>query len=169
MLKDKNSVLKSLRKKLIVITVISLTFIGIGILDMCPSASKELLESGFIAFILGSFFAVNFEFYNRLVKIRKVNGFSWLFVEFFTWGLSLTFSGLTATSLAMVVNLLDVANKFSEVVNFYVQISLNFILGGVTLIGASLPVVHSLFGQSKGETASTPQSSGESGDCQQSK
>jgi len=42
------------------------------------------------------------------------------------------------TFFAMMINIIDVASNFRDVTNFYVQISLNFLLGGITLVGASL-------------------------------
>jgi len=82
------------------------------------------------------------------------------------------FYRIVATLFAMITNFIidltdtSTANNFRDVISFYAQILLNFLLGGITLIGASLPLLPSLFRQSKSETASTRQSSEESGSNQ---
>jgi len=129
---------------------------------------RTFLDVAFMVLIASGFGIIYVELFERL-KIRELKGLSRLVLNFFIFGISLTASGLAATSLAMVVNAMDVAGNYRDVINFYVQISLNFLLGGVTLVGASLPLLPSLFRQNKCETASTRQSSGESGDCQQDK
>jgi len=136
---------------------------------------RAYLEVAFAILVMGTFGAIYAELSKR-VKSRKVNTSLRLPREFFIWGASLTFSGLMTTFSSMManviinfINLTEVANSFRDITNFYVQISLNFLIGGVTLIGASFPLLPSLFGQSEGEAASSSQSSGESGGSQQSK
>jgi len=126
---------------------------------------RTFLDAAFMVSIVGSIGILHVELSER-IKIREVEGFSRLILNFFIVGLSLTSSGLLTTSLAIVVNAMDVAGKFRDVTNFYVQISLNFLLGGITLVGASLPVLQSLFRQ---ETSQPPQCNGDSSGGQQSK
>jgi len=126
---------------------------------------RTFLEAAFMVLIMGSIGILHVELSER-IKIKEVEGFSRLILNFFIFGLSLTFSGLLTTSLAMVVNAMDIAGHLRDVTNFYVQISLNFLIGGVTLVGASLPVLPSLFRQ---ETSQPPQCNGESSSGQQSK
>jgi len=121
-----------------------------------------------------TFFITHYTLSER-IKNRKIETSSRPILAFFIWGVSLTSAGLVATLFVMITNFIidltdtNTANNLRDVISFYAQILLNFLLGGVTLVGASLPLLPSLFGQSKGETTSTHQSSRESGGCQQSK
>jgi len=91
-----------------------------------------------------------------------------LFSPFFTLGLGFTLSGIAATLLALAITP-SVSDKTREFLNMYLQVSLNFLLGGITLVGASLPLLVLLVGQHKHKAEPSPQSSGESGSSQQSK
>jgi len=150
--------------------IIFITFVEIAIIGPPQSLipPRTYLEIGFLVLVIVTFGTTYFELLER-TKNEKVKASSKLALNFFAWGFSLTFSGLVTTFFAMFVNIMDINNKFRDVTSFYVQISLNFLIGGITLVGASLPLLPSLFGQSKGETASTLQSSGESGGSQQDK
>jgi len=99
----------------------------------------------------------------------KAMGFTALLREFFILGLTLTFTGLITATTTLLSSITGFKHGIGELLSFYAQLSLNFLIGGVTLVGASLPVLPSLFGQSKGETTSTPQSSRESGGGQQNR
>jgi len=104
-------------------------------------------------------------------------------------GISLLITGLFATILIIVVYI-ELFNSFTKIIpidspdacncvnvpsvpedvrehlNIFLQMAFNFLLGGVGLIGASLPVLQSLFRQ---ETSQPPQCSGESGGSRQDK
>jgi len=163
--------------------LLEITFIGSIILAMIVilSSSQSFILTpraylGVIILFLFSitFFVTHYTLSER-IKNKKIEASSRPILAFFIWGVSLTSAGLVTTLFVMITNFIidltdtNTANNFKDIISFYAQISLNFILGGITLVGASLPLLPSLFGQNKGETTSTHQSSGESGDCQQSK
>jgi len=164
----------------IIVITVAVFFLMLTISDAINSSgrltlsSRTWLELTFMTWVIGNFLIIYFEISKR-IKRGEAEVSVKLLQEFFKWGTSLTFSGLATTIFAMLtsfitttVNSTDVANSFKDVTNFYVQISLNFLLGGVALVGASFPLLPSLFGQSKDEATSTSQSSRESGGGQQS-
>ena len=163
--------------------LLEITFICSVILAMIvilgSSQSFALTSRAYLGMIILSLFSITFfithyELSER-IKNRKIETPSRPILAFFIWGVSLTSAGLVATLFVMITNFIidltdtNTANNFKDVISFYAQILLNFLLGGVSLVGASLPLLPSLFGESKGETTSMPQSSRESGGCQQSK
>jgi len=155
---------------MLVTFILFIIFAGIAIISPPQSLMppRTYLEIGFLALVMVTFSTTYFELLER-TKNEKIKASSKLALKFFAWGFSLTFSGLVTTFFAMFVNIMDINNNFRDVISFYVQISLNLLIGGITLVGASLPILYSLLGQSESETTSTPPSSEESGGGQQSK
>jgi len=78
-------------------------------------------------------------------------------------GLGFTLTGV-ATTLLVLASVPTVSKEIREYLNMFLQISLNFLLAGAGLIGASLSTLISQRGQQGGQQ---PQSS--CGGCQQSK
>jgi len=150
---------KSLKKKFLITVAISAVYVAIAMIGLPPLPSRVYLEAGFMIWVIGTFGATLSELY-KVVEIEKMEGFSRILLEFFIWGFSLTFSGLMTTFFAMMIDILDIGSNFKDVTNFYVQISLNFLLGGITLVGASLPLLPSLVKQRKRRAEPTPQSGG---------
>jgi len=131
----------------------------------------QLIEWAEIIFVsaFGNAFGASIQYLNVSLAGVRATRFATLLLWFATIGLTLTFTGLVTAASILLASMTGFRHGLGELLNFYAQLSLNFLIGGVTLVGASLPVLHSLFEQGKGETASTPQSSEESGGSQQDK
>jgi len=128
----------------------------------------ELVEIIF-ALAFGNAFVASILYVSASLPGARVTGLTALLHDFFIFGLALTFTGLVVAASALLASITLFKYYLGDLLSFYAQLSLNFLLGGVTLVGASLPVLPSLFGQSKGGTTLTPQSSGERGGDEQSK
>jgi len=164
---------KHLIELIFAISVILAMIVILGSSQSFELTPRTYLEMIFL-FLFTITFLITYNDLSERIKNRKIEVSSRPILAFFIWGVSLTSAGLVATLFVMITNFIvdltdtNTANNFRDIINIYVQILLNFLLGGITLIGASLPLLPSLFGQSKGETTSTSQSSRESGGGQQS-
>jgi len=107
--------------------------------------------------------SATWSFIQRNLASVKIGGFTKFLLML---GLTLTFTGFVASFYALLAGLIGFKRGLGEFLNLYTQISLNFLLGGLGLIGASLPALQSL---SKQEASQPPQCGGEGGGSQQSK
>jgi len=121
----------------------------------------------FLAF--ANTFAASYLLTRELLAGAKAKGFVALSLEFFTWGFTFTVTGLVTAITALSLSVTGFKHGLGELLNFYAQISLNLLIGGVTLIGASFPILQSLFGQGERKAEPSPPSSGESGTQQSNK
>jgi len=119
----------------------------------------EMTENLFVYAFASALFASNL-FIRKLLTNVKASGFTALSLEFFIWGFTFTVAGIITAITALSVSVTGFKHGLGELLNFYAQLSLNFLIGGVTLVGASLPVLHSLFGQSESKVEPSPQSGG---------
>jgi len=119
----------------------------------------------------------------------QINSSTSIFTSFLRIGIALVITGLFATGLIIVIFVAfymsftntspitpcgcdytsGIPKDIREHLSIFLQMSLNFLLGGVTLVGASLPVLQSLYRQSEHKAEPSPQSVREGGSGQQSK
>jgi len=119
----------------------------------------------------------------------KINSSNSIFTSFVRIGVALLITGLLATGLITVIFVAfymsftntspitpcgcvytpGIPEDIREHLSIFLQMSLNFLLAGVGLVGASLPAFQSLYKQSEHKAEPSHQSSGESGGGQQSK
>jgi len=161
--------------------LLEITFISFVILVMIviigSSRSFILTPRAYLELIILSLFLITFyiTYYELSERIssKKIEASLRPMLVFFVWGASFTSSGLVATLFIMITNLIinltetDIANDFRDITSFYIGILLNFLLGGITLVGASLPALQSLLGQSERKAEPSPQCSREGGGGQQ--
>jgi len=102
-------------------------------------------------------------FMQRNLASVKIEGFT---KTLLVLGLTLAFTGFITSFFALLASPIGFKRGLGEFLDFYVQLSLNFLLGGLALIGASLPALQPL---SKQEASQPLQCGGESGDRQQDK
>jgi len=125
-----------------------------------------------ILFSLIILLSFSFAFFGILFNIKSKDPLVSLFYLFLTLGIGFALSGVITTLLILsVIATLDVSheNNIKELLSIYLQVSLHFLLGGISLVGVALPVLPSLVGQRERRVEPSPQSSGESGGSQQSK
>jgi len=72
-------------------------------------------------------------------------GFARILFELFKFGIAFTFTGLATAIFALFASATGFERGFGEFLSFYAQLALNFLIGGVTLVGASLPAIQPLF------------------------
>jgi len=102
-------------------------------------------------------------FVQRNLASVKIEGFT---KSLLMLGLTLTFTGFATALFALAASPMAFKRGLGEFLSLYTQLSLNFLLGGLSLIGASLPALQSL---SKQGASQPTQCGGESGDRQQDK
>jgi len=115
-------------------------------------------ESLFLTLFL--IMAVLMFFYAKKLSAKLGNP---MLSNIYTFGLGFTLIGI-ATTLLVLASVSTVSKETREYLNMFLQVSLNFLLAGASLIGASLSTLISQRGQQGGQQ---PQSNG--GGCQQSK
>jgi len=86
-----------------------------------------------------------------------------ILLELFKIGLALTFTGLATAIFALAASATGFERGLGEFLSFYAQLALNFLIGGVTLVGAALPAIQPLLKQKAGQCG------GENGSDQQSR
>jgi len=172
-----NGIIKRALKDPIVLTFIVYVIVATLII-VCPFKffilTLHTLIGALIFFLVFAILIIAYYDLSERIENRITNPSQVPLLEFFVLGFSLTVSGTATTFFVMyinfIINLTGVyLDNFKDTINFYVQISLNFLLGGITLVGASLPLLQSLFGQSERKTEQSPHSSGESKGDQQNK
>jgi len=119
----------------------------------------------------------------------QINSSNSIFTTFLRIGIAFLITGLFATVLIIVIFVAFymsftntspitqcgcvytsvIPEDIREHLSIFLQMSLNFLLAGVGLIGASLPVFQSLYRQSEHKAEPSPQSGGEGGSSQQNK
>jgi len=107
--------------------------------------------------------SATWSFIQRNLAGVKIEGFT---KSLLMLGLTFTFTGFATALFALVASPMAFKHGLGEFLSLYTQIALNFLLGGLGLIGASLTALQSL---SKQGASQPPQCSGESGGGQQDK
>jgi len=74
-----------------------------------------------------------------------------ILLELFKIGLAFTFTGLATAIFALAASATGFERGLGEFLSFYAQLALNFLIGGVTLVGASLPAIQPLLKQKAGQ------------------
>jgi len=90
-------------------------------------------------------------------------GVARILFELFKFGLAFTFTGLATAIFALAASATGFERGFGEFLSFYAQLALNFLIGGVTLVGASLPAIQPLFKQKAEQCGRSEESEGKKG------
>jgi len=142
----------------ILISIIT-NLLSFEIIELPLELTLELL----LVFSLIVTLLATWSFLQRNLASVKIEGFTKVLLML---GLTLAFTGFVTPFYALLAGLIGFKRGLGEFLNLYTHISLNFLLGGLSLIGASLTALQSL---SKHGASQPPQCSGEGGGSQQSK
>jgi len=107
--------------------------------------------------------SATWSFMQRNLASVKIEGFTKFLLML---SLTLAFTGFVTSFYALLAGPIGFKHGLGEFLNLYTQIALNFLLGGLALIGASLTALQSL---SKQGASQPPQCNGESGGSQQNR
>jgi len=152
-----NGIIKRALKDPIVLTFIVYVIVATLII-VCPFkffiTTLRTLIGALIFFLVFAILIIAYYDLSERIENQIMNSSLGPLLEFFVLGFSLTVSGTTTTFFVMyinfIINLTGInLENFKDTINFYVQISLNFLLGGITVVGASLPVLQSLLDKAK--------------------
>ena len=118
-----------------------------------------------LAFAFIAIFYVTWHFINKVTKNIKVEGVTAFQLTLFRLGVAFTLTGVITALLSMWASTAAFRLGLDKFLGFYADTSFKVLTGGITLIGASFPMLQSLYKQ---ET-SQRQCGGEGGGGQQSK
>jgi len=125
--------------------------------------------------IISFFFAMFFLSYSASVNIVRCGTLSKEPRSLSTLGITLLITGILITFLIVPIGILDVMRTISttqetiipkEIRDMLLQVSLNFLLGGIGLIGVALPI---LLSSMKGECCCKTERSSQHTECNTSK
>jgi len=109
-----------------------------------------IFVSGFIYIFTSAYWTVSSVIEETIADTATV-GIARILYELFKLGLALTFTSLATAIFALAASITGFERDLGEFLSFYAQLALNFLIGGVTLVGASLPAIQPLLKQKAGQ------------------
>jgi len=146
------------------VAIFALTYMAINYPTYLLSLGISLELALAFAFI--AIFHVTWLFISKVTENIKVEGFTAFQLFLFRLGVAFTITGVVTALLSMWASTAAFRLGLDEFLRFYADTSFKVLTGGITLIGASFPMLQSLYKQGASQP---PQCGGEGGSGQQSK